>query len=220
MSNFDTISNGINIAGLGPLTESGARMPVGKYPVSVIGGKVNATKNNDENGKVDLRMRVLDGPDKGVEGVLSLNIFHTNKKTSEIAQKQLARMAMAVGMPQSYVITDLSILGKAPFYIEVVKQPVREGDEDKGYVDLREVWDANGNKPWEPGGSVPQPAPVQQQAPAQQPQQAASWGASQQAPAQQGWGGGQPAQQPQQPAPAAAGWGGPPAGAAPAPGKW
>ena len=214
-------------------TQGGGSLPVGRHPCIIESSEVKANKAND-GGYLQLNLKLIDGPQMGTTGAYRLNLYHSNPQTAEIAHRQLSAICHVVGV---FNVQDSSQLHNIPFIIEVGLQKGEEAAQ-KGYTEVKKVFDINGNEPGKAGQGAPQAQPQQQpaaqggfgqQQPAQQPQQpqsGAAWGgqpAQQPAAQPQGnapaWGGGQPAQQPaaQQPAQQAGGWqqGAAPAGGAP-----
>ena len=215
-------------------TQGGGSLPVGRHPCIIESSEVKANKAND-GGYLQLNVKLIDGPQMGTTGAYRLNLYHSNPQTAEIAHRQLSAICHCVGV---FNVQDSGQLHNIPFIIEVGLQKGEEAAQ-KGYTEVKKVFDINGNEPGKAGQGAPQAQPQQQpaaqggfgqQQPAQQPQQpqsGAAWGgqpAQQPAAQPQGnapaWGGGQPAQQPaaQQPAQQAGGWqqgGGAPAGGAP-----
>ena len=207
-------------------TQGGGSLPVGRHPVIIESSEVKANKAND-GGYLQLNLKLIDGPQMGTTGAYRLNLYHSNPQTAEIAHRQLSAICHCVGV---FNVQDSSQLHNIPFIIEVGSQ--------KGYTEVKKVFDINGNEPGKAGQGAPAAQPQQQpaaqggfgqQQPAAQPQgNAPAWGGGQ--PAQQqpqgapagnapAWGQ-QPAQEPaaQQPAQQAGGWqqgGGAPAGGAP-----
>ena len=217
-------------------TQGGGSLPVGRHPVIIESSEVKANKAND-GGYLQLNVKLIDGPQTGTTGAYRLNLYHSNPQTAEIAHRQLSAICHCVGV---FNVQDSGQLHNIPFIIEVGLQKGEEAAQ-KGYTEVKKVFDINGNEPGKAGQGAPAAQPQQQpaaqggfgqQQPAQQPQQpqgnAPAWGGGQ--PAQQqpqgapagnapAWGQ-QPAQQPaaQQPAQQAGGWqqgGAAPAGGAP-----
>ena len=215
-------------------TQGGGSLPVGRHPCIIESSEVKANKAND-GGYLQLNVKLIDGPQTGATGAYRLNLYHSNPQTAEIAHRQLSAICHCVGV---FNVQDSQQLHNIPFIVEVGLQKGEEAAQ-KGYTEVKKVFDINGNEPGKAGQGAPAAQPQQQpaaqggfgqQQPAQQPQQpqsGAAWGgqpAQQPAAQPQGdapaWGGGQPAQQPaaQQPAQQAGGWqqgGGAPAGGAP-----
>ena len=191
-------------------TQGGGNLPVGRHPSIIESSEVKANKAND-GGYLQLNVKLIDGPQTGATGAYRLNLYHSNPQTAEIAHRQLSAICHCVGV---FNVQDSSQLHNIPFIIEVGLQKGEEAAQ-KGYTEVKKVFDINGNEPGKAG----------QGAPAAQPQQqpAAQGGFGQQQPAQQpaaqpqgnapAWGGGQPAQQQPQGAPAgnAPAWGQQPA---------
>ena len=215
-------------------TQGGGNLPVGRHPSIIESSEVKANKAND-GGYLQLNVKLIDGPQTGATGAYRLNLYHSNPQTAEIAHRQLSAICHCVGV---FNVQDSSQLHNIPFIIEVGLQKGEEAAQ-KGYTEVKKVFDINGNEPGKAGQGAPAAQPQQQpaqggfgqpaQQPAAQPQgNAPAWGGGQ--PAQQqpqgapagnapAWGQ-QPAQQPaaQQPAQQAGGWqqgGGAPAGGAP-----
>ena len=191
-------------------TQGGGSLPVGRHPVIIESSEVKANKAND-GGYLQLNVKLIDGPQMGTTGAYRLNLYHSNPQTAEIAHRQLSAICHVVGV---FNVQDSAQLHNIPFIIEVGLQKGEEAAQ-KGYTEVKKVFDINGNEPGKAG----------QGAPAAQPQQqpAAQGGFGQQQPAQQpaaqpqgnapAWGGDQPAQQQPQGAPAgnAPAWGQQPA---------
>ena len=191
-------------------TQGGGSLPVGRHPSIIESSEVKANKAND-GGYLQLNVKLIDGPQTGATGAYRLNLYHSNPQTAEIAHRQLSAICHCVGV---FNVQDSGQLHNIPFIIEVGLQKGEEAAQ-KGYTEVKKVFDINGNEPGKAG----------QGAPAAQPQQqpAAQGGFGQQQPAQQpaaqpqgnapAWGGGQPAQQQPQGAPAgnAPAWGQQPA---------
>ena len=215
-------------------TQGGGNLPVGRHPSIIESSEVKANKAND-GGYLQLNVKLIDGPQTGTTGAYRLNLYHSNPQTSEIAHRQLSAICHVIGV---FNVQDSQQLHNIPFIVEVGLQKGEEAAQ-KGYTEVKKVFDINGNEPGKAGQGAPQAQPQQQpaaqggfgqqQQPAAQPQgNAPAWGGGQ--PAQQqpqgapagnapAWGQ-QPAQQPaaQQPAQQAGGWqqgGGAPAGGAP-----
>lgn len=188
-------------------TQGVGGLPVGKHPVIIESSEVKANSKND-GGYLQLNLKIIDGPSAGSVGAYRLNLYHQNQQTVEIAHRQLSAVCHVVGV---FNVQDTQQLHNIPFIVEVDFQ---KGDEarQKGYTEVKRVFDINGNEPGKAGQGQQQAQPqgFGQQQPAQQPQQpqgGAAWGQQPQQPAAQpqqpgngpAWGG-QPAQQPQQPA--------------------
>jgi len=207
-------------------TQSVGGLPVGKHPVIVESSEVKANAKND-GGYLQLNLKIIDGPAAGTTGAYRLNLYHSSQQTVEIAHRQLSAVCHVVGV---FNVQDSAQLHNIPFMVEVGLQKGEEAAQ-KGYTEVKRVFDINGHEPGKAGQGAPAAQPQQQpaqggfgqQQPAQQPQQpqgGAAWGGQPvQQPAAQpqgnapAWGGGQPAQQQPQGAPAgnAPAWGQQPA---------
>ena len=192
-------------------TQGGGNLPVGRHPSIIESSEVKANKAND-GGYLQLNVKLIDGPQTGTTGAYRLNLYHSNPQTAEIAHRQLSAICHCVGV---FNVQDSSQLHNIPFIIEVGLQKGEEAAQ-KGYTEVKKVFDINGNEPGKAGQGAPAAQPQQQPA----AQGGGAWGgqpAQQPAAQPQGnapaWGGGQPAQQQPQGAPAgnAPAWGQQPA---------
>ena len=191
-------------------TQGGGNLPVGRHPSIIESSEVKANKAND-GGYLQLNVKLIDGPQTGTTGAYRLNLYHSNPQTAEIAHRQLSAICHCVGV---FNVQDSGQLHNIPFIIEVGLQKGEEAAQ-KGYTEVKKVFDINGNEPGKAGQGAPAAQPQQQPA-----QGGGAWGgqpAQQPAAQPQGnapaWGGGQPAQQQPQGAPAgnAPAWGQQPA---------
>lgn len=161
-------------------SQGGASWPLGKHPVVIESAEVMATNDNN-SGKLVLSLKIFDGPNAGFTGKYNLNLYNQSAKAAEIAHRQLSAICHVT---QTFQLgqdgTQLQFLFNKPFVVEVGYQkgeePGPNNPDAKGYTEIKRVFDMNGIEPGKNGA-------------AQQPQQAP-----------QGFGGGQPAAQPQQPA--------------------
>lgn len=211
-------------------SQGGSAWPLGKHPVIIESAEVKPTKDNS-SGYLQLNLKVIDGPNAGHVGAYRLNLYNQSQEAAQIAHRQLSAVCHVT---QTFQLgpdgTQLQYLFNKPFVIEVGMQKGQEAQE-KGYTEIKRVYDMAGNEPGKTGQAQQQAPqgfqqqPQQQQAPQggfnggqqQQPQGgqqggAQAWGGQgqgqQDAPAQQGqqaagWGqqGGQGQQQPAQQAP-------------------
>lgn len=119
------------------------QLPIGRHPVVIVDGKVVANKSND-GGMLVLTLKITDGPQKGSEGLLRLNLYHSNEKAAEIAHKTLSAICHATGLLQT--ITNTQQLYGKPFVIDVDFQQAEEA-RAKGYTEVRRIYDMQGNEP-------------------------------------------------------------------------
>lgn len=168
-------------------------LPEGWYNVAISESEIKPTKDK-EGAYLQLKAKVIDGPQMGKVVFIRLNVQNKNQQAVDIAYGELSAICHVTGV---YNVQESTQLHNIPFQLRVI---VKAGDngpnnEIKGYKD------AQGNDPGKAGAggaTQGQPQNFGGQPPAQgQPPQG-------QAPAG-GWGQGQP--------PAGQGqWGQPPAG--------
>jgi len=196
-------------------------LPPGKYKGVIVNSYTDNTEKNGvvTGGYLAFDLTPIEGPLAGQKQTDRLNLHHTNPKVVEIANKQLSAYCHVLN---KFQFNDTAELHNIPFMFEVGLQ---KEPNPNGYVEIKAIFDINGNEPGK-AGAGPQVQQQQQQPvtpPAGGVQAQGSWGGQQgqggqppidnnvQQPNQNnaGWGGGQPEQnQGQQ---GNAGWGGAPA---------
>lgn len=126
--------------------EGGAKaLPLGLgQTVIAIASELKGVKGNSNSGMLVYTLEVIDGPNKGRTGDHNFNIYNENSDARRIAEESLAKMAWCCGVP---AVTDSGLLHNKPFKIDVTPQPVKPGQEDKGYVEVSAYYDMGGNKP-------------------------------------------------------------------------
>lgn len=209
--------NGFNPMDFDP-SQGGGNWPLGKHPVIIESAEVKATKDNT-SGYLQLNLRIIEGPNAGHTGAYRLNLYNQSKDAADIAHKQLSAVCHVT---QTFQLgqdgKQLAVLFNKPFVIEVGMQKGEEAAQ-KGYTEIKRVFDMAGNEPGKQGQAAPAQQPQgfgqqQQQQPQQSQGGAQAWGGAQQQeqPAQQqqaptggqpAWGAAQPQQQQQ---PAQQGW--------------
>jgi hypothetical protein len=169
----------------------GSSLPEGKYPVHIIASGTRAAQSNERNGLLFLTMMIDEGPNKGVSGNVTFNLFNENQQAREIAAKQLAAVCMVCGVMGDMDGKPEGVeLWNRPFIIEMGKQ-----SKNPEYNEVKGVWDMNGNPPKAgnpaPSGNQPNFGGGQQQQPnfgqavQQQPAQTGGWQGTQLNPQQQ-----------------------------------
>lgn len=157
-----------------------SNLPVGRHKVIIESSEVKPTKDGS-NGKVQFNVAIIEGDSQGVTGAYNLNIYHSNPQVVQIAEKQLSALCHVTGVMN---LADTQQLHNIPFYIEVAKQTKGEGAE-KGYTEIKKVFDANGNEPkaggnmQNSGGNANAFQQANEPAPNQQQQQNGGWGGGQ-----------------------------------------
>lgn len=155
-------------------TQGSSSLPVGKHKVIVKTSEVKPTADGS-NGYLQLNLEIIEGQYQGLEGAYRLNLYHSSKQTSEIAHRQLSAVCHAIGLLS--VITDSAQLHNIPFIVEVALQKGEAGTE-KGYTEVKKVYDVNGNEPKAGGQNSAQN--VAAQAGANPQNNGAAWGGQQQ----------------------------------------
>lgn len=189
------LPNPFNAHMVEPLSPSNA-LPVSDdkgHVVMITGSEFKPSKNNPNNGFLELMLSIIDGEHKGQSGAYRINLFNENPQTVEIASRQLSAVCHVCNQ---MMVSDSSQLHNIPFRVIVGLQKKQKPD-DPDYTEVKGVLDVQGNKPKAAGTAPGSPAPMPQQ-----PQAAptAPWGNTQQvAPPQPQ----QPAFQPPATAPAA-----------------
>lgn len=127
-------------------------LPVGKHPVVIKEGEVKGTKDNS-GGLVALTLEIIDGPQKGTTGVYRINLYNASQEARDIAQRQMSALCHVTGV---FKVENLQQLYGKPFVVEVGLQKGEEAQQ-KGYTEVKRVYDINGNEPGKSGSAAPQP---------------------------------------------------------------
>ena len=181
-------------------SQGGSKHPVGNFPFVIKSTDILPSKDN----KSGMFRVTFETPVGTIDR--NFNLWHENTQAVEIAQKQLSALCHVTGIFKlnwSNKGREL-VGGRGTFEVGWQKgqEPGSEaGGPNGGYVEVKKVFDVNGNEPGK-SNAAPQPQQPQQQPMQQQPN--GGWGggaAQQQQPPQQpnggpAWGGGA-AQQPQ-----------------------
>lgn len=132
--------------------------PCGKFPARITGTSIVATKDNDGG------MFVIEYTTQvGIAPPHRLNIWNDNPLAVQIAHGQLSAVCHAVGIFKLDWQNEGAALRGANCQIEVGWQKGNEPSAEKpdgGYVEIKKVYDANGNEPGKPAAA---PQPMQQQ---------------------------------------------------------
>lgn len=163
--------------------QGGEAHPLGKFPAQISNTEIKPNKANTGG----LFVVTFTTPSGSIGNYY--NLWNESPKAVEIANKELSALCHATGVFRLDWQNDGAAIRGARCMIEVGEQKDKEG-KPTGYVEIKKVYDLQGNEPGK--------APVQQQ-----PQTQVSQGAPMVAQPNGGWGTGS-AQQAQQPG----GWGG------------
>lgn len=150
--------------------QAGAAHPVGnKFPFTISNTSIEPTKDNTGG------MFVIEFTTPAGSIMKRYNLWNQSAKAVEIANHELSALCHATGVFKLDFQNDGAALRGARGQLDVALQDVTKPD---GYVEVKKVYDANGNEPGRTG-AAPQPQPQTQG-------NGASWGQpAQQAPSTQ-----------------------------------
>jgi hypothetical protein len=108
-------------------TQSAPRWPLGRHPVQITDAEIVGVKSGN-GGMVVFECEVIDGPNKGFKGPYRINLYHSDAKTVEMAQRQYSALCHVTGklIPQD-VLEHRGI----PFQVEVTEQKLTAEQEQK-----------------------------------------------------------------------------------------
>lgn len=138
-----------------PSTGTSSNLPVSPpegWPVQIIAAEMKQTASKDGH-FVEFTLQITEGDNLGAVGAYRLNLGNENEQTVFIAASQLSSLCHVTGVMQ---FTDFMALANIPFRVIVVMQTGADAVE-KGYTEVKQVLDVNGNKP-SAGGAVANPA--------------------------------------------------------------
>lgn len=169
----------------------------------VVASNIRESKNNPENGFLELVLEVLEGPEPGAFGAYRFNLWHDSEKTVEIAYRQLSTLGHAIGVLDLPVISDdaaedmvAPVLHGKPFRADVALQ--KNQTADSKYTEIKKVYDKDGNIPsaqtaaagtaasgaqWSKKDAAPEQQPEEKQPEPETKPAAASWKQNKAAPA-------------------------------------
>jgi hypothetical protein len=135
--------------------QGGQAHPVGKYPFTITDTKIESTKDGQGG------MFIVTFTSPSGEMVNRYNLWNNSIKAVEIAHGQLSALCYATGVFRLNFDNAGAELRQARGMMEIGYQKGEEPTAEKpagGYVELKKVFDANGN---EPGKTAPAPSPQQ-----------------------------------------------------------
>jgi hypothetical protein len=162
--------------------QGGGSHPIGKFAAIISATSIKPTKENNGG------MFVVEFETEGGRISSRYNLWNQSQKAVDIAHKQLSALCHATGVFRVDMSSEGASLRGQRCMIEVGLQGGEQGE--KGYTEVKKVFDPNGNEPGRPASAASaqafQPTRQQPQAPVQPQQQPAqAWGAPAQAPMQQ-----------------------------------
>lgn len=137
-----------------PNTGPPPAMPTDWYNVMITDSEMKQTKDpQNDNGYLELTLKVLDGQYAGRLAWARLNLYNDNPVAVEIAQKDLSAICRAVGVFQ---VNDSEQLHGKPFMARLVYKEAAdgydEGNDVKGFAKQGEKQSKNAS-----GGAAPAP---------------------------------------------------------------
>jgi len=92
----------------GSIKEGGGTLPPGNYNVGIESAEMKPTKNDPNQGFLELKLKVMDGEYKNMYAPsIRLNLWNASEKAREIAESELKKITMATGVG---AIDDSSLL--------------------------------------------------------------------------------------------------------------
>lgn len=132
-----------------PSQFGGGAHPIGnKFPFSITNTAVEPTKDG-QNGKFVVELTSSAGSIK-----INFNLFHSNDQTRNIANKQLATLCHATGIFKIDFKNEGAALRGGVGLMDVGFQKGQEPSAEKpegGYVEVKKIYDKNGNDPTQMG---------------------------------------------------------------------
>ena len=154
--------------------QGGGAHPVGnKFPFTITNTEVAPTKD----GKGGLFNIEFTSPVGSI--VNRYNLWNENETARKIAQQELSALCHATGIFQIDFKNDGAALRGAKGLMDVAFQKGQEPSAEKpqgGYVELKKVYDVNGNEPGKNAAPQQQANPPQQQAQQHTPNGGGGWG--------------------------------------------
>lgn len=140
-----------------------AIIPAGRYPAVVTGVEWKPTKAMDGSEYLQIEVQIIDGTYRGRKLWDRFNLKNKNQVAVDIATRQLADLAVAIGRPK---LTDETDLLDLPFIATLKIRPASGGYDESNEISKY--------SPMEAGSVAPAPAPAAAPAQTQPPTEAAT----------------------------------------------
>lgn len=134
--------------------QGGEAHPVGKFAAQITNTATLPTKNDAEQGMLRIQYTTQMGTIDD-----NFQLWNKNPQAVDIAQKQLSAVCHATGIFQLKEGNHGAELRGARLMIEVGPQIDKQTKQPNGYVEVKKVYDANGNLPGKAPAQTAQPQP-------------------------------------------------------------
>lgn len=139
------LNGGFNAHGIDP-SQGVGQLPIGRHLVEVIRTEIKANSANT-GGYLMFILSIVDGPNAGLEGPHRFNLYNASEEAKNIAQRQFSAVCHVTGIME---VQDSDQFLGARYFVEVGLQKGEEAKE-KGYTEIKKVYDINGNEPGKQG---------------------------------------------------------------------
>lgn len=136
-----------------PLGDGFTVYPAGWYPVAIKSHEIKGTSDNT-SGFLLLNCDILDGPHKGGNLPVRLNLYNQSEAARDFANRMLTSICFACHV---YALPDGSLLHGIPFQVQLDEQEMDYRPQDdrskpkKRSNNVVAIRDINGNMPGRPG---------------------------------------------------------------------
>lgn len=139
------LNGGFNAHGIDP-SQGVGQLPIGRHLVEVIRTEIKANQANT-GGYLMFTVSIVDGPNAGLEGAHRFNLYNASEEAKNIAQRQFSAVCHVTGIME---VQDSDQFLGARYFVEVGIQKGEEAKE-KGYTEIKKVYDIHGNEPGKQG---------------------------------------------------------------------
>lgn len=139
------LNGGFNAHGIDP-SQGVGQLPIGRHLVEVIRTEIKANSANT-GGYLMFILSIVDGQNAGLEGPHRFNLYNASEEAKNIAQRQFSAVCHVTGIME---VQDSDQFLGARYFVEVGLQKGEEAKE-KGYTEIKKVYDINGNEPGKQG---------------------------------------------------------------------
>lgn len=161
-----------NSQGIDPTVSNGVpNWTDGWHKVVIVGSAPQQIKDASKGGRLNIKIKAIEGPDAGKEHFIGLNVFHNDPATKLKAEQEMAAICHVTGR---YAFQNPAELYNIPFYVQAQLQtskPTPDYPTPQPRTNFVGYRDVNGVEPGKNGQAQMAGGPPQGGPPMGQPQQ-------------------------------------------------
>jgi len=148
------INYGFNSQGIDPATFGLPNWADGWHKVVLIGSAAKPLSDPSKGGRMQFKIKCIEGPEAGKEHFIGLNLYHNDPETRKRAEQEMASICHVTG---KHAFQNTAELYNIPFFVLAETQtsaPTPQYPNPKPQTNFRGYRDVNGNEPGKQGGAT------------------------------------------------------------------